>query len=421
MPGNFHAVPESVIESWPTPNYVDPVRRSWLPAFACVFLGVSTILVTGRFYLRANNKAGAFGLDDLLIAVAWLFSVGLSTVACIDSEWYGLDVHTWDVRIEWYSGAALMGWIAQVFMLTSTCATKCSVLLFYRRMVKDTGRWIYATYAALAFTCSYFLGILIAYCLICRPLDAYWLSYDFTYNKSFKCVDGNALSLCVGILSVVSDLYAVILPYVILRHYDLNIPRRQRIGLNIIFSLSIMVAGAGVARTYYLWRINHTYDTSWTGFDLFVWSLVECHLAIICACAPHLRAFIRHYLSDPFNRTFRSSSYARSKQATKTSRQSTAQKTWEMAPAHGNRVSVSDERGLTKPSDEYGDGSAVGYEKPLRARSSDTMPTLKTAEDYEAYAMAQLNRHAYKRSDTMGSAGYDFADPKRKHDMHDAV
>lgn len=72
MPGNFHVVPEWVLEHWPEPNYVDPVRRSWMPAFAIVFPAVSTVLIAGRFWLRATKQAGSFGLDDLFIAIGWV-------------------------------------------------------------------------------------------------------------------------------------------------------------------------------------------------------------------------------------------------------------------------------------------------------------------------------------------------------------
>ena len=76
MPGNFHAVPEAVLATWPKPNYIDPVRRPWLPAVAMTLLGVSTVLISGRFYLRARRQAGDFGLDDLFIFVGWFVSVG---------------------------------------------------------------------------------------------------------------------------------------------------------------------------------------------------------------------------------------------------------------------------------------------------------------------------------------------------------
>lgn len=72
MPGNLHEVPEWVLAQWPEPNYVDPVRRPWLPAFAIVLPAVSTVLISGRFWLRATKQAGNFGLDDVFIAIGWV-------------------------------------------------------------------------------------------------------------------------------------------------------------------------------------------------------------------------------------------------------------------------------------------------------------------------------------------------------------
>lgn len=72
MPGNIHEVPEHVLAHWPEPNYVDPVTRSWLPAFAFVFPAVSTVLIAGRFWLRATKQAGGFGLDDVFIFLGWV-------------------------------------------------------------------------------------------------------------------------------------------------------------------------------------------------------------------------------------------------------------------------------------------------------------------------------------------------------------
>lgn len=72
MPGNIHTVPASVIESWPKPNYVDPIRRTWLPAFSLTFMTFTTILIAGRFWLRLRKQAGSFGLDDAFIFAAWV-------------------------------------------------------------------------------------------------------------------------------------------------------------------------------------------------------------------------------------------------------------------------------------------------------------------------------------------------------------
>ena len=136
-----------------------------------------------------------------------------------------------------------MSWILQVLMLISSGATKASVLLFYRRLVVNSlaRRWKLAIYFALIFHALYLLGMILSYTLICHPIEAYWMAYDPTYEAEYTCAPGTmAFVPTLGVLSVVSDLYAVALPFFILRHYALDIPRRQKIGLNIIFATGLL-------------------------------------------------------------------------------------------------------------------------------------------------------------------------------------
>lgn len=55
---------------------------------------------------------------------------------------------------------------------------------------------------------------------------------------------------------------------------------------------------AGIIRTIYVWKVtNETYDETWVGYTMWLWTAVESDLAIICACAPALKPFFRRYLS----------------------------------------------------------------------------------------------------------------------------
>lgn len=71
---------------------------------------------------------------------------------------------------------------------------------------------------------------------------------------------------------------------------------RFRVALNTIFSLGLVVVAAGCARTYYGTKLGYSYDPSWTGYYLNLWSNLEVQLSIICASAPALRVFFRRYL-----------------------------------------------------------------------------------------------------------------------------
>lgn len=67
----------AVYATWPAPNYINPVTRPWMPGFLLVWQIAATIMVAGRFYLRARKFAGTFGYDDLLICFGWVSSSNL--------------------------------------------------------------------------------------------------------------------------------------------------------------------------------------------------------------------------------------------------------------------------------------------------------------------------------------------------------
>lgn len=122
----------------------------------------------------------------------------------------------------------------------------------------------------------------------------------FNMNHDWSCADTRSLNPVSGVMSVVSDLYSVVLPMAMLRHF--NISRRKKIALNAVFSLGLLVVAAGSVRTYYLTMLGDHHDITWLGFDIFIWADLEVQLAIICASAPALRVLFRRYLNDPISR-----------------------------------------------------------------------------------------------------------------------
>lgn len=166
MPGNFQGVPASVIASWPPPNYVDPQRRTWIVPLAGVLQAIVTFMVGTRLWLRARNRAGPLGLDDALLVPAFLSATMFTAVAILSTVKYGTDRHTWDVPVPIFEHTALMAWLAEFSFLFSTCCTKISILLFYRRLVEGTysRRWRWATIGGIIFLviyCAAFLLVLI--------------------------------------------------------------------------------------------------------------------------------------------------------------------------------------------------------------------------------------------------------------------
>ena len=81
--------PADVLLSWPTPNYDNPVTRG--PALVIVnsiFISLAVITVVARIYTRIVIKRW-FGIDDVFILLALLFTLGLTAVVILANQRFG--------------------------------------------------------------------------------------------------------------------------------------------------------------------------------------------------------------------------------------------------------------------------------------------------------------------------------------------
>ena len=118
-----------------------------------------------------------------------------------------------------------------------------SILLFYRRLVagtySTTYKWI--IWCSIAFVVGYTISFFVLIYLACTPIEALWRQYDPQYTTPYHCSSASqnySISLLTGILSVVSDLYSVLLPTALL--FSLSISLRQKIGLMFIFGAGFL-------------------------------------------------------------------------------------------------------------------------------------------------------------------------------------
>jgi hypothetical protein len=307
-----------LIASWPAPNYDNPERIAWMPIYASVWFAAATLLVVVRIWLRSRGHAGQLGLDDVssqfrsevalqvaykyrkaFLLPSWITAL-MFTITCITyTQMSQGDRHIWDVEPQLRSTAALHMWLAQLAFLLCSGFTKISILFFYRRLVSGSysRACFWLVWFAIAFTIAYTVIFVIMLCIDCKPTSAYWMAFDIKYalTEDFSCLDDStALNTSAGVCAAISDVYAVALPCIITWHHD--VPRRQRIALNAIFSLGLVIVAASGVRTYWLIVTSYNDDVTRNTFNLMVWAQFELQAGIICASAPALRVFFRRYL-----------------------------------------------------------------------------------------------------------------------------
>lgn len=140
--------------------------------------------------------------------------------------------------------------IIEVFYMLSTCMTKISILLFYRRLAVGTisNRFIYIIYAAIAFVIAYFIAFNLTLFLHCRPFHSYWKQADLnwylrhkgtpTKKADFVCTSESADLVVSAIISISQDFIAVGIPMFLFR--KLRVSWKQRIALGVVFGIGIL-------------------------------------------------------------------------------------------------------------------------------------------------------------------------------------
>jgi hypothetical protein len=121
-------------------------------------------------------------------------------------------------------------------------AVKLAVLLFYRRILQGSPRRIfrYCNSALMAFVTLYTIASIPLLILVCRPTEAFWMytSLSPIYKKKYQCFSLRNALIHPAVMSLVSDILITILPMFFL--YDLQLPRRQKYALAVLFGLGFM-------------------------------------------------------------------------------------------------------------------------------------------------------------------------------------
>ena len=125
------------------------------------------------------------------------------------------------------------------------------------------------------------------------PLSSYW---NLLRNNR-DCIPEAPALLSQASTTASSDFIVWILPLLFL--YRAKLPLSQRLGVLALFSFAGLVVSAACIRTYWVYYVvEETYDVTWYGFHLWMWTAVEVQLGIVCGCVPWLRSLVNYWRRD---------------------------------------------------------------------------------------------------------------------------
>ena len=304
-------IPLSVYREWPSPNYQDPsTRGNALLVINIIFLTLVTLSIAIRLWSRFKVKYQS-GMDDVMIVLAYVFTIGMTAVVLLANRNYGWNRHLWDVPVHMIEQANRIAFVAKIMFTLASSFTRLSLIFLYYRLIRDTNlRWYsWALHSSLAFNIMIIISFVLLVVFTCmyvlartsilpfpsirvftdndhRPVQAYWQLPNVIEGQ---CLDEGISTLACGIVSCIADLQCTLLPIPAIMR--LSMPLRQRIGVCVLLSAGIIVTIAGTIRTYFIWkRLIDTYDETWYTYPLWICAAIEIDIAVVSSLRSQRRS-----------------------------------------------------------------------------------------------------------------------------------
>ncbi|KAJ5042794.1 uncharacterized protein L3040_004187 [Drepanopeziza brunnea f. sp. 'multigermtubi'] len=247
-----------------------------------LFTSVAFICVVARLYTRHFMLQNA-GTDDYLIIGAMAASIGFCVIIFYQIQ-NGLGRPFLTL-----SEATVLKFLQCLWATIPTynlalVLTKISIVFQYKRIF--TARKIIRL-------CNIMIGILSVYGLwavfgstfMCLPVSNFWNT-----GISVGCMEKTAFWFSNAALNIATDILIFSIPMPLLK--QLQLPKKQKIGLMFVFGFGAFVCVTSVIRLKSLHEISASTDTTLDGVNAGIWSGIEINVAIACASLPSIKPLI---------------------------------------------------------------------------------------------------------------------------------
>ncbi|KAE8154028.1 hypothetical protein BDV25DRAFT_168005 [Aspergillus avenaceus] len=263
---------------------------------ASTLLALSIVIVAVRLYARLYFIRTP-GWDDLVIVVALLSAIACFAFIVIEVR-YGLGNSIQTISPKDLRAQMKALWVSIPFYNLSLTLTKASMVLLYLRLFPLRNYQI-VLYLILTFVILSGLWMVFGSIFECIPVQGFW-----DPSIPHRCIPRTAMWSLNAALQISTDLTIVIVPMPLLT--QLQLPRRQKMALILVFALGLFVCAVSAVRLAAVVKMIQSPDKTKWNESAALWSIVEANVAIICACLPPLRPLIVHIFPRLFASQVRS-------------------------------------------------------------------------------------------------------------------
>ncbi|PIA92171.1 hypothetical protein CB0940_09437 [Cercospora beticola] len=232
------------------------------------------------------------GIDDFIITIALIFTIALTACMVLQVK-YGMGRHAASLSPNDNKYSLIWFWASVWIYYPALMFAKLSILFQYLRIFPDRRfrRWCWILMAVIvAWTGWAFFSALFA----CWPIQHFW---DDSIPGA--CLNRLAVWFSNAAMNIVTDIATTVLPLPVLK--SLNLPKRQRYILMVVFGMGGVVCIISIMRLSALYAISVSNDVSWDNPLAAIWSSLEVNVGIVCSCIPTLKGCITRYFPRLFS------------------------------------------------------------------------------------------------------------------------
>jgi hypothetical protein len=229
--------------------------------------------------------------------------------------------------------------------------------------------------------------------LRCIPFRANW-----DMSLSGACLNQVPIVLGVAIWGLVVEVAIWSLP--IPMAWSLQMPRRHKIALTLIFGLGILTITSGIVRVITILQVSAS-DPTWTEIHALQWLAIEPSIAIVVTCMPVCRPLLEKLMPKNLRRTLGQSRSSGRSRTTETNPVRAGQDDRIMLVVRKNNTKSLDERDLENGITNSVSHSVVAVNSNFGRQNEDVsaQDVIHVRKDYSVVEGSQIRQiEEYNRS-----------------------
>ncbi|KXT12159.1 hypothetical protein AC579_2428 [Pseudocercospora musae] len=249
------------------------------------------IRVMSKLHMRWGSAVFFSDLwwDDLVITLAIAVDLPFMILSVKLAD-YGFGQDIWTIKQSNLTPILKTLYFNELFYMSGLVFVKIAILLTYLRFFSDV-KFRKVVFVVIGLNIVNLIGFVFALLFQCTPVNYAWFQWDGLHKGT--CMPFDHIAWPAAAINILLDLLVIGLPFPQLMKMKMN--KRKKLQVMIMFGTGLIITVLSILRLQSLVAYTDHNNFTWVFVTTGAWSKLELNAAILCACMPAIRNYIRRF------------------------------------------------------------------------------------------------------------------------------